>query len=295
MIRSTLSVCIKLLLWASATITGTCSAQMFISFWSGQILAGGPAIVYITDQLPSALAAAPQIVIERSGNTFKVCINRVLTGTGDSVSATVQVQPASLPEGDYKVEYLESNAEMGQTQPACAVKLTTDFVVVATTYERTLIEFYNAQLDHYFMTADSYEQYVLDSGIIPGWARTSHQYAATFDPSTPSPALAPVCRFYGLPQAGINSHFFSAIRSDCQIVIDTWPNAWELETWNAFDAVPLQPDGNCPGPLVQFTRMYNNKPDANHRYLTRRIEIDAMKALGWIEEGPVWCVQGSTI
>src|SRR5665213_2212121 len=267
MIRSTLSVCIKLLLWASATITGTCSAQMFISFWSGQILAGGPAIVYITDQLPSALAAAPQIVIERSGNTFKVCINRVLTGTGDSVSATVQVQPASLPEGDYKVEYLESNAEMGQTQPACAVKLTTD----------------------------SYEQYVLDSGIIPGWARTSHQYAATFDPSTPSPALAPVCRFYGLPQAGINSHFFSAIRSDCQIVIDTWPNAWELETWNAFDAVPLQPDGNCPGPLVQFTRMYNNKPDANHRYLTRRIEIDAMKALGWIEEGPVWCVQGSTI
>jgi hypothetical protein len=32
--------------------------------------------------------------------------------------------------------------------------------------------------------------------------------------------------------------------------------------------------------------MYNNRPDANHRYTTSKQTRDAMVRLGWIAEGP---------
>ena len=42
-----------------------------------------------------------------------------------------------------------------------------------------VIEFYNAALDHYFIAAESQpDVWALDSGAIPGWARTGRTFKA---------------------------------------------------------------------------------------------------------------------
>ena len=45
------------------------------------------------------------------------------------------------------------------------------------TGEALSVEYYNASLDHYFMTADANEVSILDAGIaIPGWQRTGYTF-----------------------------------------------------------------------------------------------------------------------
>jgi hypothetical protein len=225
-------------------------AQPFIAFYNGQPFAGVSVQVFIHDEVSSPLAQPIAVQTTKSGNVIDVCVLRTLTGDGAPQVRTDAALIQALPVGTYTIEYLESNRTEGQVQPPCAKKHSRVFDVVGLSTLATLIEYYNATLDHYFMTADPNEQSVLDQAVIPGWARTGYTYGWTFYPATSTNDLSPVCRFYGLPQAGINSHFFSATPSDCQIVIDRWPESWELETWDAFDAVPLQPDGACPLNLV---------------------------------------------
>src|SRR5262245_29676818 len=60
------------------------------------------------------------------------------------------------------------------------------------------VEFYNAALDHYFVTALPDEIGKLDSGFFVGWQRTNQRFKV-FDPATPGTGANPVCRFYGNP------------------------------------------------------------------------------------------------
>src|SRR6185369_11147792 len=77
------------------------------------------------------------------------------------------------------------------------------------------IEFYNVDLDHYFMTSFPEEMVSVESGGAGrGWVRTGSWFP--IDPS--KAAKASVCRFYGNPQVnpatgqrrGPNSHFYTA-------------------------------------------------------------------------------------
>jgi hypothetical protein len=43
--------------------------------------------------------------------------------------------------------------------------------------------------------------------------------------------------------------------------------------------------GVCPAGMVSVYRVFSNRPDANHRYMTDRTVRDQMVALGWLSEG----------
>src|SRR6478736_1567673 len=61
------------------------------------------------------------------------------------------------------------------------------------------IEYYNAGLDHYFMTAFPEEAAMLDAGIlVKGWSRTGVTFNVWRD-APDDPGAVPVCRFFGTP------------------------------------------------------------------------------------------------
>ena len=74
-----------------------------------------------------------------------------------------------------------------------------------------VVEYYNAALDHYFMSSLAADIAALDSGALKGWARTGLAFNAF--PQAVAGAN-PVCRFY-LPPANGDSHFYSASPAEC--------------------------------------------------------------------------------
>jgi hypothetical protein len=124
-----------------------------------------------------------------------------------------------------------------------------------------VVEYYDAALDHFFITLNPIEMAKLDTEG-SGWLRTGGVFLAygTDPAARPSNAM-PVCRFYGLPQAGLDSHFFSASPDECEAVKQRFGTAWLLETDDAFGI--LLPDlatGDCPPGTVGVHRLYNNSP-----------------------------------
>ncbi len=76
--------------------------------------------------------------------------------------------------------------------------------VHATEPTATAVEYYNASLAHYFITADPAEMQLVESGAEGlGWTRTGGEFGV-FAAAADAPSLSAVCRFYG---AGPNSHF----------------------------------------------------------------------------------------
>lgn len=99
-------------------------------------------------------------------------------------------------------------------------------------------------------------------------------------------AASPVCRFYGLPGAGLDSHFYSASRSECGRVASQFAGAWRKETDNAFRATLPDPDsGRCPAGTLAVFRLWNGRSDSNHRYTTDIGIRNAMIAKGYTAEG----------
>ncbi|HEX6793215.1 MAG TPA: sialidase family protein [Casimicrobiaceae bacterium] len=151
----------------------------------------------------------------------------------------------------------------------------------------TVVEYYNATLDHYFMTPLANEIAALDSGQIAGWSRTG----ATFDGSaTADTGESPVCRFYIPPIHG-DSHFLSASPAECAAVvakIGTDPNfsGYIEETAAEFYiALPDTASGTCPAGTQPVYRLWNGRADSNHRYTADTATRDAMIARGYIPEG----------
>jgi len=151
--------------------------------------------------------------------------------------------------------------------------------------ESLAVEFYNAALDHYFITAEPAEVAMLDSGmLVPGWSRTGYTFKV-WPPGSPSGLST--CRFFGTPGIGPSSHFFTLDPAECAQVKGN--PSWTLESY-AFQAFPPS-GGDCPLDRMLVTRLFNNGKggQANHRYLTSHSEVAAMMVQGWIEEGPVFC------
>jgi hypothetical protein len=147
------------------------------------------------------------------------------------------------------------------------------------------IEFYNASLDHYFVTANSDEINKLDTGFFVGWKRTNLSFKVA-DPTTASVTYSPVCRFYGSPAAGLDSHFYSASPAECEAVKQKFPGAWIFESDDVFKVgLPDPITGNCASGTVPIYRAWNNRIDSNHRYTTDPAVQQAMVAKGYIAEG----------
>jgi hypothetical protein len=147
------------------------------------------------------------------------------------------------------------------------------------------IEYYNASLDHYFVTALASEITKLDAGAFAGWQRTGQQFPV-FDPATPVAGASAVCRFYGVPAAGLDSHFYSASPAECEAVRQRFPGAWIEETDDAFGVwLPDPLTGQCPADSVPVYRAWNGRVDSNHRFTTDPATLRAMVAKGYIAEG----------
>ncbi len=229
----------------------------------------------------------------RQGNVYDLCVYRqLISGVGLLEMADGAPLPP-LAVGNYVMEYSEATTWDDGSPASCVHKLTRQFSVIPQSYLTYVVEYYNASLDHYFLTADAGERTALDEGTIPGWKATGQTFGAFEPDAPPSPDLAPVCRYYGRPAAGINSHFFSASASDCAYVAATWPESWQLETSNAFKVIPT---ANCGFENHVIARFYNNRADVNHRYVEvedvnwdKPTIYQEMLDQGWIAEGAAWC------
>ncbi len=154
----------------------------------------------------------------------------------------------------------------------------------------TSFEYYNATLDHYFITDLQPDIDALDSGRIPGWTRTGQSFRvfATAGPS--GSGINPVCRFYIPPSHG-NSHFFSASPAECAAIagkIGTDPNysGYVFESPNAFFIrLPDTVTGACPAASAPVYRLWNQRADSNHRYATDPIIKAQMITRGYLPEG----------
>ena len=155
----------------------------------------------------------------------------------------------------------------------------------------TAVEYYSPARDHYFLTSAPDEIDLLNRGVIAGWQPTGERFGAfVMDDATlltsPTTGIAPVCRFYGRPEAGLDSHFFSASPTECQEVQQTFGASWLLETARAFGVVlPDAVSGAYAVGTEAVYRVYNNRRDANHRYTTSLAIRDSMMSAGWIAEG----------
>src|SRR5439155_6401457 len=146
------------------------------------------------------------------------------------------------------------------------------------------VEFFDSQLGHFFVTASTAEIAALDAGAFGGaWQRTGQ----TFNVG----GTTAVCRFYGMPPRGPDSHFFTADPAECSFVMGQF-SAWTFEG-HAFAVTPAVA-GQCPAGLLPVHRFFNNPSTAdaiNHRFTVTQQAFNETVAMGWIDEGVVMCTQ----
>lgn len=145
----------------------------------------------------------------------------------------------------------------------------------------TVVEYYSAQLNHYFMASAPAEQAYLDAGNVIDFRRTGLQFRAY---GLGTAGTAAVCRFYSQT---VNSHFYTASSAECNLVNTTMP-IWRYER-NEF-AIGLPSGPGCPSGTTPVYRNYNNRVnDYNHRFTTSVSTYNSMVAAGWVGEGIVMC------
>jgi hypothetical protein len=157
----------------------------------------------------------------------------------------------------------------------------TAFAVPAPTGNAAVVEFYDAALDHYFMTSLANEIQALDNGVVPGWMRTGQTFNAY---AGNVPGANPVCRFY-LPEAYGNSHFYSGSPAECAAVLASYPFFVYESPALFYILVPDQVTGACSSATTPVYRVWDARTDTNHRYTSSRAIRDQMVAAGWRPEG----------
>jgi uncharacterized protein (DUF1800 family) len=151
----------------------------------------------------------------------------------------------------------------------------------------TVVEYYNARLDHYFMTAAPEEAAMLDAGVlVPGWMRTGIEFKAWANPGDGAGAV-PVCRFFGTPGRGPNSHFYTADAAECAKV-KTNPD-WTFEAIAYYIALPQ--GAQCAPTAQPVWRSFHpgaSVAESNHRFVPD-LTVHQKMAGGSILEGVVMC------
>ena len=168
---------------------------------------------------------------------------------------------------------------------ALALGLTTAAAAIEPTAQA--IEYYNASLNHYFITAFPEEAAMLDAGtVVKGWARTGVTFNV-WKTAGDDPAAVPVCRFFGTPGIGPNSHFYTADAAECTIVKGN-PN-WTYEAIAFYVEVPLA--GVCKSGTEAVYRSFYpgaSVSQSNHRFLPDLTMHQKMASSSTLE-GVVMC------
>jgi uncharacterized protein (DUF1800 family) len=161
-------------------------------------------------------------------------------------------------------------------------------IAVAAEPTGTAIEYYNTYLGHYFVTADPAEASAIDSGGAgPGWQRTGGEFGV-FRSASDAPGLSPVCRFYGTPGIGPNSHFYTSDPAECASVKASV--GWSYEGIAFYIAAPNE--GQCATGTTPVFRSYNNgfaRNDSNHRFTVDPTVFAHSASFGYAPEGVAMC------
>jgi serine protease len=193
-----------------------------------------------------------------------------------------------LPPGSYRAEaYGANSASLSPPRPYIG-----NFTVASTS---TVVEYYSAKLDHYFITAGP-EAAILDDGT--AFQRTGQRFKAWLHASEAPYGAAPVCRFHA---SGPNSHFYTGSADECQMLKaleqkeksaqpkgQAYPG-WQYEGIAFYALMPV--NGSCPNGTTPVYRHYNNRwaeNDSNHRF-TATPQMRFVMSQGWIDEGVVFC------
>ena len=243
--------------------------------------------------LPSSLTAGARVLIATQGfaalglvTPDYVVPNGFLATDGGTLNyASVdQVTYAALP-----TDGASAITRTGASAPNVATNFAGASAVIPPLPDLA-VEYYDAALDHYFLSDLQPELDALDTGHISGWARTTKSFKVFASQANGGPGVNPVCRFY-IPPAHGNSHFFSASPAECANVQQkslTDPNysGYVFETPSAFYiALPDTTTGACPNATVPVYRLWNQRADSNHRYTSDPAVKAQMIALGYIAEG----------
>ena len=148
-----------------------------------------------------------------------------------------------------------------------------------------VVEYYRADLDHYFITADPAEVHFIDTFLRGIFERTGLYFYAYLTRNGAPASVRPVCRFYADANVMINSHWYSASTDECLFVLLNWPGIWNLERADAFYIQVPDANGNCPAKTLPVFRFFNNRNDANHRYTVDLSQRRAMANRAWSPEG----------
>jgi cytochrome c553 len=218
-----------------------------------------------------------------SGN----CIGHRNPSSTCALSIVLNPSAAGSLAGQVAVAFSESPTPM-------TVPLLGAGVLPTSTPLPIVVEYYNPDLDNYFITAEAGEQAFVDSGAVGRWLRTGNAFR--------SGGTTRVCRFYGNEATnpgtgriyGPNSHFYTAGQSECDGLKSAYSvsaPSWKFESLD-FSTAQLIGTACAPG-TVPVYRAYNNGAargiDSNHRITTNRTAIEQVAARGWTDEGIAMC------
>ena len=154
----------------------------------------------------------------------------------------------------------------------------------------TVTEYYNKDLDSYFITGRADEQQALDS--VATFSRTGAAFVAL--PATAATSKQTrICRFYvSIASPYTSSHFYGRESVDCLPFIASPPTGFSYEGYDFAVAEPSSA-GQCPAdarfPVYRAFRPGAGGKSSNHRYLVSTAQYNAMIALGWTGDGVAFC------
>ena len=212
-------------------------------------------------------------------------------GTLDFASNTDRITLPALPNDG--VTAIDRNGATVAASPRNFANAT----ATMTAQPVTSVEFFNAALDHYFISALAPDIDALDSGRLPGWQRTGGSFRVFPSQAAGGASTVPVCRIIIPPPHG-DSHFFGRSAQECGDTLAKFP-FMSQETPSAFFVTLPDGVGACPASTVPVYRVFSNRADANHRYTTSRDVRSQMAAAGWTIEGDgpdfvVMCAAGGS-
>lgn len=256
-----------------------CSLPPKVDFGNATVgMSSVPQNVTFTNSGNAPLAIHTSDVLDRAQfQRVNGCGPGKVVGPGESCTVALTASP--LNAGPFRSQLVLYTSE-GNYELPLVVNGVDPGAVVAGIPTVEVFEYYNVALDHYFITWTATEIANLDAGTTsPRWTRTGKSFRAF---ATAQTGTSQVCRFYIPPALG-NSHFFGRGAAECDATRAAHPD-FVLEEPN-YTQLFVPNGGNCPTGSKPIYRVFNNRPETNHRYTIERAVRDEMVAKGWIPEG----------
>ena len=244
-------------------------------------------------------AATSTITLVGTGFTAetRVSINRVLVTPQfiDSNTLRLVLSRTQLPFVGRLPVYAYNTLSVGCPVNSNSVAL--DVLPVGQNVSMKLTEFYNGELDYYFLTGRDGDKAALDKAA--GWVRTGSEIRVF---ARPNLKTLPLERHFFANIARNStrgSHFFTVLPTDQTLLTSLNPTNAALNAKPFLEgvegyAIPKTATGTCPASTVPIYRAFKGIPryvdDGNHRFSTSLTQHQNMvNNLGWTDDGIVFC------